>query len=135
MSDNIYKTMAGAFRQVNDVLRQTFARDGAVCYLLKRSEYSGRWSIVRELTTGYLVEYGNRDLREDIIFDCAKLDEDFPDQWAAATHLAYGVPDCDNQVFVYVFDIEQKDRTQPDAFSPTFKGFLSRVQNERFKVL
>lgn len=135
MSEQIYKQIASAIGQVNDVLRQTFGRAGAVCYLLRHSEYSGRWQIVRELTAGYLIEYGSNELREDIYLSCAKIDEDFDNQWATATHLAYGVPDCDNEIFVYEFTEDQKDHTQPDALAPTYKAFLSRVQNERFEVL
>lgn len=134
MSDAIYNTLSKAFSQVNDTLRDVFARDGMVCYLLQRRQHSGRLEKVREVTRGWFLEYGNRDLREDVFLDCADVDEDFSDDWAKATHVAIGVPDCDNQIFVYEMTPEQKDGTQPDGASPTYKAFLTRVENERFKV-
>lgn len=141
MSDAIYSTMSKALGQVNDTLRGVFGRDGAVCYLLRRGEYTGEFEKIREITSGFYVEYGLSsrgyiagDLREDIFLDCADVDEDFPDDFAVATHVAWGIPDCDNRVFVYAMDPEQKDRTHPDGASPTYKAFLTRVQNERYTV-
>lgn len=134
MSDAIYSTMSKALGQVNDTLRGVFGRDGAVCYLLRRGEYTGEFEKIREVTSGFYAEYGDRELREDIFLDCADVDEDFPDDWAVATHVAWGIPDCDNRVFVYAMDPEQKDRTHPDGASPTYKAFLTRVQNERYTV-
>lgn len=134
MSDPVYRTMTDAFAQVNDTLRAVFGRNGAVCWLLRRGEYTGELEKVRELVTGFYCEYGDRGLREDIYLDLADPDEDLHDDWATATHVAYGIPDCDNQVFVYAFDPEQKDRTHPDGAAPTYKAFLSRVRNERYTV-
>lgn len=134
MSDSIYSTLAKATSQVNDTLRGVFGRDGAVCYLLTRGEYTSEFEKVRELTKGFYAEYGDKGLREDIFLDLADTDEDLHDDWARATHVAYGIPDCDNQVFVYAFDPEQKDRTHPDGQSPTYKAFLKRVINERYTV-
>lgn len=134
MSDSVYSTISDALSKVNDTIRGVFARDGAVCVLLARREHRGDFVKVRELTSGFFAEYGEKGLREDIYLDCAETDEDFQDDWARATHVGYGVPDCNNDVFVYAFDAEQKDRTGPDALSPTYKAFLARVPNERYKV-
>lgn len=134
MSDSMYTAMSKALAQANDALRKTFSRDGAVCWLIARGEHTSEWVKVRELTSGFYAQYGDRDLREDIFLDVADVDEDFPDDWARATHVAYGVPDCENEVFVYAFASEQKDRTGPDGASPTYKAFLTRVPNERYKV-
>ena len=126
--------MSSAFAKVNDTLRGVFGRDGAVCYLLRRGEYTGELEKVRELTEGFYAEYGDRELREDVFLDVAETDEDLHDDWAVATHVAYGIPDCDDEVFVYAMDPEQKDRTHADGASPTYKAFLTRVENERYKV-
>lgn len=140
MSDKVYNSLSRSFGRVNDALRRVFQRDNAVLVLLKRDQYTGRFDKVRELVSGYFVEYGaSRSasaevLREDIFIDVADIDEDFQDDWAQSTHVAYGIPDCNNEVFVYEFTEDQKDRTNPDGLAPTYKAFLTRIQNLRHKV-
>lgn len=134
MSDKTYRTISGAIAKVNDTLTRVFGRDGAVCYLLRRGEFTAEFEKVRELTKGFMTEYGDRGLREDIYLDVADTDEDLHDDWAVTTHVAYGIPDCNNEVYVYAIDPEQKDATHPDGAAPTYKALLVRIQNERYTV-
>lgn len=140
MSDKVYNSLSRSFGRVNDALRRVFQRDNAVLVLLRRDQYTGNLDKVRELVSGYFVEYGisrggsAESLREDIFIDVADIDEDFQDDWAQSTHVAYGMPDCNNEVYVYEFSADQKDETEPDGLAPTYKAFLTRVANLRHKV-
>jgi hypothetical protein len=140
MSDKVYRSLSRSFGKVNDALRRVFQRDDAVLVLLRRDQYTGNFEKVREVVSGYFVEYGigrsasAEVLREDIFIDVAEMDVDFQDDWAQSTHVAYGIPDCNNEVHVYEFSAEQKDGTDPDGLAPTYKAFLTRIQNLRHKV-
>ena len=140
MSDKVYNSLSRSFGRVNDALRRVFQRDRAVCYLLRRDQYTGGFDQLKELTSAYFVEYGlSRSasaevLREDIFLDCTDTDDDFLDAWANSSHVAYGVPDAQNEVYIYEMSPDQKDQTTADGLAPTYKAFCTRLANERYKV-
>jgi hypothetical protein len=141
MSDKVYNSLSRSFGKVNDALRRVFQRDNTVLYLLRRDQYTGGFDQLKELTGGYVVEYGisargyiSGDLREDIFVDCTDTDDDFLDAWISSSHVAFGVPDAQNEVYIYEMTPDQKDQTTADGLAPTYKAFCTRLANERYKV-
>lgn len=95
------------------------------CFLLKRTEFSASWSAV-EVTSGFFSEWNN--YREQTQFSFATTDTDFRDEFAKATHIAYGAATLD------VFEIQDdaKDKIFPDGTSPFYKAYAVRDGRERY---
>jgi hypothetical protein len=131
MSDKRFIKLAKKVARVNTKVTKKFARDNARCFLLKRAPKSKEFTDLAELTEGFRVEYG--ELREDILLFYSTTD-DMSDIWAQLTHIAYGVPDDKNQLFVYEIEPEQKERTLPDVISIDWKAFATRTPNDRYDL-
>lgn len=133
MSDAIFEAMAAARGMVNDALRDTFARSNVSCFLLKRGENTQALTLLRELTTGYRVKFDD-NRSESGLFRYASVDvDDFRDDWASGTHIAYGVPDS-SKIELYAFADGEKDTIDPDATSPFWSGRIVKVGNERYTI-
>lgn len=132
MSDAIYMELAGGMNTLNTELTKAFARDGIRCFLLKRAQSSGNFSVVAEVQDGFFSEWSN--YREATVFSFATTDDTFADSFSQATHIGYGVPDSQNEVEVFVFVADQIDKVVPDGTSPFYKGFARKDGKERFTV-
>jgi len=125
MSDAIFAAKTSGLAIKNDALRDAFALDGIRCFLLKRSENSSAFTEIDELTAGYRVKDG--------VFTWADTEiDDVRDDWAATTHIAYGVPDDDDEIEVYGLD--EKTTVDPDGSDVYWRANLIRLENERFEV-
>lgn len=101
-------------------------RDPAVeCYLLKRGEHSKEFTAT-EIDRDFFSSWDR--YREQTQFSFATTDEDFRDEFAKATHIAYGVGTLE----VFVIEDAQKDKIYPDGTSPFYKAFAVRDYKERY---
>lgn len=124
MSDAVFDMKASAFAAKNDNLRAAFALDDVRCFLLKRGEHTSVFSEVVEVTAGYRVKDG--------LFTWADPDLDVRDNWAEATHIAYGVPNSGDEIEIYGLD--EKTTVDPDVSDVYWRAILVNLPNERFEV-
>lgn len=129
MSDSIFQQYAEGMATLNTALQDVFGRDNARLVLLKRSTQNKTFTELTELTEGWRVEYG--EIRDDIFLFYSTSD-DIADMWAEMTHIGFGVPDANNQIFVYEIQPDQKEKTTPDIFNHEWKAFAVRVKKERY---
>ena len=131
MSDALYNQITSAFASVNDALTSVFGRDNAKCFLLKRDSKSQNFTQLTELTSGYFIDYGQ--VRDDIILNLSTTSDE-GNTWAEMTHIAFGVPDGNSEIYLYEIVNDQKDGITPNFLSSEFRAFASRVIRERYAV-
>lgn len=125
MSDAIFEAKCGGLSLKNDALRDAFALDGVRCFLLKRGENKSLFTKIVEITAGFRVKDG--------VFTWADTEiEDVRDDWTAATHIAYGVPNEDDEIEVY--GMEEKTTVDPDGSDVYWRCDLDRLENERYEI-
>ena len=131
MSTAIFTAKASGMALKNDALRNAFAIDSVVCKLLKRSGHTQSFTTVATLTTGYRVKFDD-NRSESGLFRYASTSLSFRDDWAEATHIAYGVGSS-LEVFAIVPD--EKDSIDPDGSSVYWSCRMVKIANERFTVV
>ena len=131
MSDVIFQQKAKGIAIKNSALQSVFGRDGARCFLLKRSQQKGIFETVAELTTGFYVK---PDKLRNAIFLYLSTIEEIEDKWTQATHIGYGVP-LSNEIFVFEIQIDQKDEFLPDASNSDYKAFAIRSGKDRYTIV
>jgi hypothetical protein len=131
MSDALYNQITAAFATVNDSLTSVFGRDNAKCFLLKRDSKQQTFTSLSELTSGYFIEYGQ--VRDDITLNYSTTTDE-GNTWAETTHIAFGVPDGNSEIYLYEIVNDQKDGITPNFLSSEFRAFASRVIKERYAV-
>lgn len=130
MSTAIFEAKATGMATKNDALRGAFAIDSTVCKLLKRGEHTSAFSVVATLTSGYRVTFDD-NRSESGLFRHASTNLAFRDDWAEATHVAYGVG-ASIEVFEFVPD--EKDTIDPDASSVYWSARIVKLPNVRYTV-
>lgn len=128
INETIQNAVAVPLRVMNDL----FPNEGSRTFLLKRSESSGDYSIVQELTGANFCKYGRT--RDEITLLISTTNTDFRDTFAQATHIGYGVPDSDGDIYVYEMQPDGRDGTPADGQAPFYKSLAYRVPRERFKL-
>lgn len=128
---SISATIQGAMGQVNTVLASTFLPSGTRIFLGKRSEHSGAWTSLGELTSGAFVQFDD-NRSESGLFRYATTSA-FSDTWAQATHVFYGVP-ASSKIEVFEFAADEKDAIDPTGTSPFWSGRIVKVPNERYTI-
>ena len=103
-----------------------------VCYLIKRSGQTKRFSVVLELTTGWFASWDK--FREAMALRVATSDASFADKLAQSSFVAYGTPDADDAIDVYEISPDKRDKVPPTETSPCWKVFVTRDDKERFTV-
>ena len=131
MSDAVFNNFARGMSRLNTSLQSKFGRDGARCFLLRRSQQKGIFETVAELTTGFYVE---PDKLRNAIFLYLSTIEEIEDKWTQATHIGYGVP-LSNEIFVFEIQIDQKDEFLPDASNSDYKAFAIRSGKDRYTIV
>lgn len=136
MSDEVFSLKAQAFAAKQDALRDIFGLDGNRVFLLKRDGQSGtKYTSLGELTSGVRIQFDN-NRAESGLFRYAVADIDsFRDTWAETSHVAYGVPNDDDEIEVYAFADGEKDRIDPDVSSVYFAGRIVRQPKERYTIV
>jgi isocitrate/isopropylmalate dehydrogenase len=102
---------------------------GVRMFLLKRAEHSEKFAIVREVTSGWFASF-DKQFRDELKVSVATLDAAFADEIAQSSFLAYGTT---SPLDVYQFG--KKDAVGPNATSPSWKVFATRVEAERFTII
>lgn len=125
--------LRAAMATVNDALRGVFANAGTRCFLLKWGEHTQAFTNIGELTAGYIVEFDD-NRSESGLLRHATSTLTFRDDWAEATHVAYGVPQS-SILEVYAFVEGEKDTIDPDGFSNFWSGRIVKVKNKRYTVV
>jgi hypothetical protein len=131
MSTAIFEAKASGMALKNDALREAFAIDSVVCKLLKRGEHTSVFTTVATLTSGYRVKFDD-NRSESGLFRYASTSLSFRDDWAEATHIAYGVG---SSLEVFAFLEEEKDSIDPDGSSVYWSARMVKLPNERFTVV
>lgn len=131
MSTAIFNAKVSGMALKNDALRSAFAIDSVVCKLLKRGEHSSQFSTVATLTSGYRIKFDDNRSQSGL-FRYATTSLTFRDDWAEATHVAYGVG---SSLEVFEFVQDEKDTIDPDGSSVYWSGRIAKLPNERFTVV
>lgn len=105
---------------------------GVRCFLLKRTGNSGSFTLIAELVNSRWARFS--EYRGQYQFQYATNDESFKDKFAQMTHIAFGVPDADNQIEVFVKDPTQNDVISPVGSNLIWKAYVSKVETERYTV-
>src|SRR5687767_824183 len=98
MSNIIFNQIAGGMLELNSALTSAFLPSGARCFLLKRGLNSGKLVVVKELTSGWFMEFSEYRGQFKLLY--ATLDPLFSNEIAQTAFIGYGVPDADNQIEV-----------------------------------
>jgi hypothetical protein len=127
--------MQSAMAQVNTALTSVFMPTGARCFLGKRDEYSSLFiKIGSELTSGWFIDFDDNRSSSGL-FTYADTSANFPNLWAQATHVFYGVP-ASAKIEVYEFSADEpKDSIDPTGTSPFWSGQIIKVPNERYTIV
>ena len=120
--------MTAAQARIFDSLRS----GAAICFLIKRSGQTKKFTIVRQLTTGWFVSWDK--FREAFALRVATADTGFADDLAQSSYLAYGVPDTSSQIDLFEIAPDKRDKIPPNETSPAWKVFVERDDKERFTV-
>jgi hypothetical protein len=132
---NAAGSIIAAMVRVNSALAPVLLPEGSRCFLLKRGENTSVFSLVgSELTEGWFIDF-DENRSESGLFSYATTDEDFRDDWAQVTHVAYGVPDDDDEIEIYAFAENEKDTIDPTGTSPFFSGRIVKEANERYEIV
>jgi hypothetical protein len=115
-----------------DEIREEALPEGVRVFLLEATP-SGAFSVIREITGGWLVEYGQT--RNEIKLLVATNEAGFNDDFVRASYIAYGVPSADSELSVYVILPDERDTTEPDLTSPFWTAAAIREPKERFLVV
>lgn len=129
---SVAKTIQMATAVPLRVMNSIFPNEGTRTFLLKRNENSGSYTTVSELTGALFCRYGRT--RDELELLISNSDADFRDTFAQATHIGYGVPDDDGEIYVYEIQQDGRDGTPADGQSPFWKALAFRVPRERFTV-
>lgn len=135
MSDIIFNQIAGGLITLNDSLRAAFQPNGVRCFLIKDGRGSGegkRWTIVKELTGGWLIEFSEYRGQFKLLY--ATLDAGFNDEIAQSSYLAYGVPNNSGDIDVFFRDPERCDTIPPTGANAQWKVYYERSPEARFIV-
>lgn len=132
MSTAIFEQFADGMRTLNTALTDAFAPDGTRCFLLKRSGETSQFTVVAELTAGFVVNFN--EFRGSYLLEYADSDLSFRDKFAQTNFIAYGVPAEDGKMQVYKINDPQVDIVDPDASSPFWKAFCEKIRSERFTI-
>ncbi len=131
MSDLIFKQIAGGLITLNDSLRAAFLPTGSRCFLLKRAEFSGtRWTVVKELTNGWFVEFS--EFRGQFKLLYATASPGFADEIAQTSFIACGVPNLSNELDVFSIEPSRRDVISPVGSNAQWKVYVDRAPLERF---
>lgn len=131
MSTAIFEAKANGMALKNDALREAFAIDNTVCYLLKRGENTSAFTSLGALTSGYRIKFDD-NRSESGLFRYAYTTLTFRDTWAQCTHIAYG---AGSSLEVYTFVDGEKDTIDPDGSSVYWSGRIVKLPNERYTVV
>lgn len=115
-----------------DELRAVGIDENARCFLLKQKSNSGRFEAVTELTGGWYKNWS--EYRAQVRLVVATLADNFSDLQAQASYFAYGVPDSDGDVDVYLVEDTERDKVPPDLQKPYWKFYGVRQPGEKFTV-
>lgn len=117
--------------EVNSILTDIFAPDGIRCFLLRRAGETQRFSVIREIERGFLGEYDS--FRGQMRFSIGSA-EDLDDAFAAATDVAYGVPNEDGEMEVYSLGTgDARDIVSP-IDGRGWRAFATKTRHERFTI-
>ncbi len=100
--------------------------NGARMFLLKKKANSGKYLSVAEITFGWFASF-DKQFRDELKVSIATLDPGLQDKVAQSSFLAYGSGDTFD-----VYKFEKKDATSPNATSPSWKIYATRLEAERF---
>ncbi len=132
MSDTIANQIQAAMGQTLSVISDTFAPSGVRLFLLRRAGETSQFTAIREVTSGYWVRWS--DFRGQMQFRYAGT-TDVDDDFAIATHLAYGVPNGNDEIEVFEIDAESRDMVSPDGASPFRKYYANKLRHERYTIV
>lgn len=133
MSDVILQQFNTGLTTLNNALRAAFMPDGVRCFLLSSAENSGKkFEVVKELENGWLIEFS--EYRQQFRLLYSTNDEDFADEIAQTSFIAYGVPDADGEIEVFSIDPEKRDVIPPTGTNPQWKVYVDKLPNRRFLV-
>lgn len=109
--DEIVQEVGAAF----DEIRPEFF-PGASCYLIKRDGISATFSLVLEITDRWWVKFNEYRFKFDLVqdeFQFARIDEEFRDAIAEASHIAL-------RTAVYAIDPKRRstDVLEPEGTTP-----------------
>ena len=88
---------------------------------------------MRELTSGWYVEFS--EYRNQFKLLAATLDPEFSDAIAAASYLAYGVPDAAGEIEVYHRDPERCDIIPPTGANAQWKVYYEKAAGMSFQTI
>lgn len=133
MSNAIFNQIAGGLITLNDSLRAAFLPDDSACFLIKRAEFSGtRWTVVKELTRGWFIEFSEYRGQFKLLY--ATLDADFTDEIAQTSFIAYGAPGADGEIDVFSIDPDKRDIIPPTGTNSQWKIYVDKAPLERFLI-
>ena len=102
---------------------------GVRLFLLKRAGQTEKFSVVKEVVSGWFASF-DKQFREELKISVATLDEAFADEIAQSSFLAYGTASP-----LDVYQYGKKDAVGPNATSPSWKIFAGRAESERFTIV
>lgn len=115
-----------------DALRETFLDENARCFMLKRAQDSGKFTVVSQLTGGWHFRWN--EYRQQMRIAYATLDQTFKDKAAQTSYFACGVPNQANEIDVYKIEDDRRDKFPPNGQNPYWKFYVLREGHERFVV-
>lgn len=101
---------------------------GVRLFLLKRAGQTEKFAVVFEVTGGWFASF-DKQFRDELKASVATLDGTFFDKIAQSSFLGYGTT---SPLDVYQFG--KKDAASPNATSPSWKIYATRVEAERFTI-
>lgn len=119
------------YKKANDIKRRLLLPDSVRCFLLKRAGETSQFTPVKELISGYFVEWSG--FREQMQFTLADDTYSYNNDVAQTSHIGYGVPNA-GKIDVYVISNDTRDRVQPDVNSPFWKLYGTRVPSLRYTI-
>ncbi len=114
-----------------DEIREITLPEGVRISLLEMTS-GGVFSAIREITGGWIVEYGQT--RNEIKLSVATNEVGFNNDFVRASFIAYGVPSADSEMSVYVILPDERDTTTPDLTNPFWTVSAIREPKERFTI-
>lgn len=115
-----------------DELREALLIDDYKIFLLSRDGQSEKFSVVKELTKGWYIEFDK--YRGQMLVSYATLENNFGDEISQASFVAYGAADADGDFDVYSINPDRRDVVSPDGENPFWKMFVTREPTMRFRV-
>lgn len=116
----------------NDIRKKLNLRGTERCILLEGGLESGRLRPVIELESGWFTYF--HDYRAQMVLKYSTTSTEFANQIARSSFVAYGTPNSQGFIDVYMIDPEQRDVIPPSTQNAFWKVYMTRVAKRRYQI-